>query len=141
MITVSVAGMERILSEIIPQGPFESPEVRLTEIGKITDKYINRIPDSYKNVTIDNYVIMPDHVHILLTLHGLCQDDERNVSVDTIIRSTKTRITKDVGRSIWLKGFYDVIADTEKRYNNCYYYITANPVRWIIDGKEPGYSS
>ena len=96
-----------------------------------------RIPDAYDNVLIDNYVIMPDHVHVLLTLNAPRLNERSPVGVDTIIRSTKTLITREVGRSVWQKGFYDVIADTQKRYDNCYYYITANPYRWLADGKEP----
>ena len=49
----------------------ESPETELTEYGKIVDDFINHIPEHFK-VSIDEYVIMPNHVHLIVMI----ADDE-----------------------------------------------------------------
>ncbi len=137
MLTFCVDGRKSILSEIIYNSMSESTEVHLTDIGNITDKYLKRIPIIYEHVTLDNYVIMPDHVHILLTLQMPSQHDAKRAGVDIIIKSTKSQITREIGYPIWQKGFYDIVADTEERYYNCDNYISLNPFMWIKKGDEP----
>ena len=137
MLTFCADGMKMILCDIKSKGILETPEIRLTEIGMITDKYIKQIPDHYQNVVIDIYVIMPNHVHILLTINRSSPIGEKRIGVDTIIRSTKTLITKEIGYSVWQKGFHDVVVNSEQLYNNCYEYIRQNPTAWIWKSKEP----
>ena len=64
-ITVCTQNHAQILSEIVGDGAHDVPKTSLTDIGKIVDKYIvstNNIPD----ITVDKYVIMPNHIHIIL---------------------------------------------------------------------------
>ena len=49
----------------------ESPEIELTDYGKITDETIRNIPERYK-ATVDRYVIMPNHIHLIIII----TDDE-----------------------------------------------------------------
>ena len=117
---------------------YEPATVKLTNVGRIAEKYILRIPDVYPYVLLENYVIMPDHVHILLTI---TQTDEKaqnkRIGVDTVIRSTKTLITKELGFSVWQKDFYDVIADSERLFLLCDKYIDDNPAAWLEKHDDP----
>ena len=48
-----------------PPAPHGSPCICLTPVGHVVEKYIlstNRIP----GVTVDRYVIMPDHIHMIV---------------------------------------------------------------------------
>lgn len=49
-----------------------APSLRLSVIGKIVEHYIRTIPRAYPYVSIDSYVIMPNHVHMLISV--LCDD-------------------------------------------------------------------
>ena len=49
----------------------ESPEIELTDYGKIIDETIRNIPERYK-ATVDRYVIMPNHIHLIIII----TDDE-----------------------------------------------------------------
>lgn len=49
-----------------------APSLRLSVIGKIVEHYIRTIPGAYPYVSIDSYVIMPNHVHMLISV--LCDD-------------------------------------------------------------------
>ena len=49
----------------------ESPEIELTDYGKITDETIRNIPERYK-ATVDRYVIMPNHIYLIIII----TDDE-----------------------------------------------------------------
>lgn len=36
--------------------------------GIMAEEYIQKIPEKYPAVTVDRYVIMPDHIHMLLRI-------------------------------------------------------------------------
>ncbi len=134
MLTFNTKDKNIPLSSVIPQGMFSPPIVELTKYGKIVEKYISRLPQVY-NVDLDNYVIMPDHVHVLLTIKPTDKQGKRT-GVDTMIRSTKTLISKEIGFSIWQLDFYDVVIETEKEFRIYDQYIDDNPAAWIDRGKE-----
>ena len=45
----------------------ESPELQLTTCGMIVESVIQNIP-AHLHVTIDRYVIMPNHVHLIAVI-------------------------------------------------------------------------
>ena len=134
MLTFNTLPGSPALSEIIKSGEFAPPAVNLLPNGIITEKYILNIPRVYPGITLDNYVIMPDHVHILLTIEI---DGSEKHSVAKIIQKTKTMITREIGLSVWQLDFYDVIADSEKIFMNCDQYIDNNPSVWLDKHGEP----
>ena len=42
--------------------------VELSEIGRIVESYLTEIPSHYSDVHLASYVIMPDHIHMILVL-------------------------------------------------------------------------
>ena len=60
----------------------------LSRIGRIVEKAIHEIPKRYPNIRLDNYVVMPNHVHLLITL---CADERGRV-----IHAPTTDISKVV---------------------------------------------
>ena len=137
MLTICVAGRKKILSKVIYRGMYAPAGVELTGEGQIAEKYLNSIPDNYPSVTLDNYVIMPDHIHVLLTLAPDITSLAKKPDVHTIIRMFKTMVTKELGYSIWQDSFYDVIAETEERFLVCDKYIDENPAAWLEKNDEP----
>jgi REP element-mobilizing transposase RayT len=104
-------------------GKIEKYKMHLSKLGEIADKYWQEIPLHHKNVELDNYIIMPNHIHSIIVLKGKRKRDERqshvcssrdvacNVSTNdnnrcmskispkseslsTIIRSYKSSVTK-----------------------------------------------
>jgi REP element-mobilizing transposase RayT len=66
-ITICTKGRARILSEIVGGDVLDAPKnVKLMQKGKIADKYINQLNDFYDHITVDSYVIMPNHIHLML---------------------------------------------------------------------------
>ena len=45
-----------------------SPQVSLTPWGRIVQRTIFDIPSHYPNVAVDTYIIMPDHIHMILAI-------------------------------------------------------------------------
>ncbi len=48
-----------------------TPEnVKLSTYGKIVDQAINSISIVYPSIVVDKYVIMPDHIHLMLAVRA-----------------------------------------------------------------------
>ena len=125
-VTVCVKNRKPILSTIVGGDAFIAPQIKLTEIGKIAEKHIQKINSVYADVTVENYIIMPDHIHLLIFIDGFGDGTMRASSptnLSTVIRSMKTFVTKDVEKSIWQRSFYDEIIKNEAHFQRAQGYI------------------
>ena len=100
----------------------------LTPIGEKVDQYLNKVRNIYLNISIDEYIVMPNHIHIILIIHK----KEKN-SISKIIQQFKGMVTKDLGYSIWQKVFHEHIIRNEKEYLKIKQYINNNPYNWEND--------
>ena len=57
-----------------PQG------IQLSSIGRVVDEAIRAIPAHYPNVALDKFVVMPNHIHLIL---ALAEPDGRIISAPT----------------------------------------------------------
>ena len=68
-ITVCTENKNKILSEIqVGTGVLDRPKNELTEYGKVADNQLKKMSDFYDNISVDKYIIMPDHIHLVLTV-------------------------------------------------------------------------
>ena len=67
---VTLCSMDRtcIFSQIVGGGVLDAAEVQLTQYGQIVEKQIAEMNRIYNNVQAEKYVVMPNHVHILLKI-------------------------------------------------------------------------
>ena len=90
-ITICVKYRKAILSNIVVGASIARPkEIYLTQYGKIVETAINNIPKHYPIISVDNYIIMPDHIHLLLRIH--CDANGLPVSapeINKVIQQTK----------------------------------------------------
>ena len=131
-VTVCVKNRKPILSTIVGGDALIAPQIKLTEIGKIAEKHIQKINSVYADVTVENYIIMPDHIHLLIFIDGFGDGTMRASSptnLSTVIRSMKTFVTKDVGKSIWQRSFYDEIIKNEAHFQRAWEYIEYNALK------------
>lgn len=116
------------------------PQMKLSAIGKVADKYIHGIETTYNNIFVENYVIMPNHIHLLLLFYSSpCDDGGMRASrptLHTVVRSFKTMVTKEIGYSIWQSSYYDRVIQEEKGYLEAWRYIDENPHKWAINKGE-----
>ena len=83
---------------------------------------------------VDKYVIMPDHVHLIITIKNAQENGGRMISaptrgIPTMIGQMKRAVTKTVGRPIWQKGYYDHVIRNEQDYLDIWDYIHTNPAQ------------
>ena len=130
-ITICTQNKECILSSI---PTIEAEDIRpiLSEYGNIVDTAIKEIEKHYNDITVDNYVIMPNHIHLILVIS--VPDSGRIISAPTVMRvigQMKRIVSKQIGFSIWQKSFIEHIIRDEDDYIRRYKYIENNPYRWL----------
>ena len=133
-ITVCTRDRKSILSKIsVGTTIGRPPDVILTKYGRTVEEAIQQIHVIYPSVHVDNYVIMPNHIHLLLFLY--CDDGRAMLAptVSRVIQQLKGAVTKRIGHPIWQSRFYDHVIRTERDYRDIYTYIDNNPARWSED--------
>ena len=121
----------------------------LSEIGRIVESYLTEIPSHYPDVHLASYVIMPDHIHMILVLTqnqperaGQCPapTEESDLScrrggtpgppaLPKIINAFKSLTTRKAGCSLWQRGYYEHILRNQQDFDEAAGYIQSNPVR------------
>lgn len=133
-VTICTKGRQWLLSSIGDVGDDAHivPSPRLSDYGHVCDKYIRSISAVYTGVSVDAYVIMPNHIHLLIRLDGAMWASPPT-SISDIVRSFKVLVTKEIGVSIWQRSFYDHVIRGEQDYAEIAEYIETNPLRWQMD--------
>jgi REP element-mobilizing transposase RayT len=107
---------------------------RLSNIGQVVDREIQKLNEIYPAIKVNKYVIMPNHVHLLLCI--LSSDGGRPQAAPTlprIVNQFKGSVTKAVGYSVWQKSYHDHIIRNDADYLRIWQYIDTNPEKWRED--------
>lgn len=134
-ITICVKDRKQILSSVGRDDP-GAPQIITTPIGRITEKYIQSVDEAYKTVCVDKYVIMPNHVHMILHLENGTDGapgSSRPTRISDVIGCLKRLIDSETGWNIWQTSFYDHIIRSEADYHRIWQYIDENPAKWEED--------
>lgn len=106
----------------------------LSRYGAIVDTAIRNLPDYYPSISVDHYVVMPNHVHLLLMIHAdLSDQPSATANISRVIQQLKGIVTKQIGHSVWQKLFHDHIIRNDREYRKIWEYIDSNPARWADD--------
>ena len=121
----------------------------LNKFGKIIEEELLKTKEIRKNVDIDYFVIMPNHIHMIIIIEyrkGKLQFNPTNKlispsqTIGAIIRGFKGSVTKRInklwnkpGNPVWQRNYYEHILRNE---NDLYFtrqYILLNPLKWELD--------
>ena len=113
----------------------DRPEsVPLTNLGMITRRSIVEIPKHYPMISVEHFVIMPNHIHLLLQINTDANGRSMIApTISTVVRLMKGAVSKQAGFSVWQKGFYDHVIRSEQDYLDIWNYIEGNPSKWTED--------
>ena len=109
----------------------------LSNYGKVVQDAITRISEIYPMLRVEHYVIMPDHVHLLVRIQT--DEDGRPMVAPTIsrvVQQMKGYVTKRIGVPVWQKLFYDHIIRDLADYEEHVRYIRENPMHWLDELNE-----
>jgi putative transposase len=133
-------------------GEIKNGEMVLSEIGVIAQNCWLEIPNHYPFVTLDEFIIMPNHMHGILIInthyvetgHGLSLPEHRanqfgpqRNNVGIIIGNFKSSVKRICNQKglyfFWQTRYYDHIIRNEQSLNQIRFYIQTNVVNWADD--------
>ena len=126
--------------------------VHLTPLGETVKTSWLRIEKLNKNVKLDIFVIMPNHIHGIIILEnddllldeskpfgfGVREPSDRR-TLHGLIKDFKSVTTRLYQRqyggqgSLWQASFYDEIIRSQAQYDGIWRYIDDNPRKWHND--------
>ena len=139
-ITICTKDRKCSLSRVVGGDVLDAPKnVELLPFGKIADKFINQLRDFYDIINIDRYVIMPNHIHIILRVFedGASRTSpptkKQHTIVSRFVSTFKRFSNKECGDNVWQRGFHDHVIRDKNDYDTINKYIYENPLKWQDD--------
>ena len=132
-ITVCTANREKLFWENVGTDTIRPQNIPLSPTGKIVEQAVRQISTHYEIIFVDKYCIMPDHIHLILSIQP--DDNGRIISaptVSTVIGSMKRWVSRQIGRPIWQKSFYDHGIRNQQDYDETWEYIENNPLKYQL---------
>lgn len=117
--------------------------IQLSIIGEIIQNQWVNIKNNYDNVELDEYIIMPNHIHGILIINNRAQTSGAP-TLSKIIRSFKSKTSMgylnylkhkkvELSVQIWQRSFYDHVIRNEHSLNIVRKYISDNSKNWEKD--------
>ena len=106
----------------------DNGEMKLNERGEIINRHISELDNRYPLVKVEKYVIMPNHIHMILLL-----DNNNDITLTQIIGLFKSGVSREIGFPVWQRSFHDHVIRNEKDYKEIWHYIDNNPAKWAMD--------
>ncbi len=138
-ITICTKGREQFLSKITVGQGLAPAENQLTVCGKIAKEQIVLLEERYPTVKIDKFVIMPNHIHLLISLYNQTAGASPCPTISDVIctfKSLTTRLCRQEGFKglhLFQSSFHDHIIRNEKDYQKIWEYINTNVIKWETD--------
>ena len=127
------------LSRIAVGEGLAPPAVRLTPIGTIVEDQLRNLPARYPSLVVNAYAIMPNHVHLLLTLYVTQYTGGASPAptVPDIVCTFKSLIARQAradldAAPLWQRSFHDHVIRNDADFRATWDYI-GNPARWAED--------
>lgn len=138
-------------------GEIKNGNIQLSNLGILADVFWHEIKNHAKNIELDAFVVMPNHIHGILILNGDEREIEKDInttnkdktigqgrfqnqgknSVSSIIGSYKAAVTKHANRLKlqfgWQSRFHDHIIRNDGEFQRIANYIEMNVDNWNED--------
>jgi putative transposase len=143
-------------------GEIQENEMVLNDAGKMVVKWWDELPGKFPSVTVDTYVVMPNHFHGIIFIHetvgaGLVPTQNFILPTSTgmttrvaptlggIVGAFKSITTHEYVRGVkqshwprfigklWQRNYYEHIVRNEEDYERIFNYIESNPSNWAED--------
>ena len=140
-ITICTHNKKCILSDIVGDGVYDIPRIYLSKYGKVLDKHIKTMSLKYENIFVEKYVIMPNHIHLIInitdaSINGLSQapnPTKANAIIPKFISLLKRYCNREIGFSVFQRSYHDHIIRDKNDYLKIWNYIDTNPQKWCQD--------
>lgn len=145
-ITILTNQRRKLLSKLV------EGKSHLTPLGELAANVWIGLPDRFPEVEIDEFIVMPDHIHGIISLTGSMRNPTGGGSLvkplpprlGVVIGTYKSVVTKVChARSpenqglIWQRNYYEHIIRNEYELNRIRDYIQRNPIAGDVDEPYP----
>ena len=131
-ITICTAKKQCLLGHIVGEGLCALPSIKLSAIGETVKNSLEYINTKYDCIKIDKFVIMPNHIHLIIAKQTGGHGDPP-LQIFNIIGDLKSFTTHEYGKTLWQRTFHDHIIRGEEDYLKIWNYIDTNPQKWKDD--------
>lgn len=126
-------------------GQMTNSTIVMTDAGKMVERYWTALENKFPSVLLDEYVIMPNHLHGILHIRRTTTFETGPTSLGDVMRWFKTQTTnayisgvKDSGwprfdRHFWQPQYWDHIVRNDADLDRIREYIFNNPAAWEQD--------
>lgn len=140
-------------------GKISGEQMVLNQVGKIAAECWRQIPEHFPEIELDEFVIMPNHLHGIISIVGNRHQPDRlagaysesntkntrrqNQQIPIIIGSFKSVVSRSINKKFtdlnfhWQKSYYDHIVRSTGELGRIEWYIVNNPARWALDRNNP----
>ncbi len=138
-ITICVKERTELLSKIVVGQGLAPAENQLSVYGYIAKEQIDMLENRYAGIKIDKYVIMPNHIHVLISNYQTTAGASPCPTISEVIctfKSVTTRLCKKEGYDephLFQSSFHDHIIRDDKDYQKIWEYIDTNVIKWEKD--------
>jgi putative transposase len=144
-VTICVAKRRCVFGEIV------RGETRLSPLGVMVDQCWHDLPNHHDSIELDEFVVMPNHVHGILWLpHKDVRQNQTRMNefkppgkgtLGSIMRSFKSAVTKSANERgfqfVWQPRFWDHVIRDNSALLSIREYIWQNPMNWAWDSQNP----
>ena len=108
--------------------------IKYTDIGLICKEAIDNIHTNYKNITVDSFAIMPNHIHMILSV-----ESNEEIKISQVVSYFKSYVSREYNKKtkkkndIWQKSFYEHVVRNDDDYKRILEYVVYNPMKWKLD--------
>ena len=121
---------------VVGDGALAVPQVVLSEIGIVVDAVICSMEEHYPYISVDKYVLMPNHVHLLVRIKSGGPSGATaptRAVIPSFVSTLKSLSVRRCDEKLWQRSFYDHVIRDDEEYRKIAEYIDGNPARWAED--------
>ncbi|OGF68013.1 MAG: hypothetical protein A2Y62_20450 [Candidatus Fischerbacteria bacterium RBG_13_37_8] len=104
-----------------------------SEVGEMAIRWLNLIPNKFKSVKLDEYIIMPDHMHAIIILKQNNMNSlphiiqwYKTMTTNNYIKDNKTVNFKYLCGKLWQRNYYEHIIRNKEELAYIREYISTN---------------
>lgn len=101
----------------------------------IASEYLEKTEALFENITVDNYIVMPNHIHAIIIIEN---HSTKRVNLSTIVGQYKAAVTRKIHEQnpdlvVWQRSFHDHIIRNQREYEKIWEYVQFNSQKWNED--------
>ena len=138
-ITICTRNKEKLLCDMVGDGIYDVPSPMFSPYGRVVETYIQKMNGYNNRVFVDKYVIMPNHIHLIVVIeNGTSQApsptaNRANATLSQFVSLFKRYCHRQCGQPLFQRSFHDHVIRNEADYRKIWEYIDNNPQKWTLD--------